>query len=221
MAARNDNLREIMAQSRVARQALFGPVAEISCRLQPAHLVDTAARHAKAKIARAVGGVSTAVKENGGTAAAIAVGAVAVFDAGRKSAERPIARGTRDQDAGLPETYRKDQHEEAIATRKLSRAATNVARSKVLSGAVGALLIGHLIGRSTPTTDKERELFGKGAGELKRAASAFGSQHAHGAKLVAAQAFGLARYSAAFLAIMGAVSDYFTRPDPDDDPVRR
>lgn len=222
MGTRNDNLQEVIAQSRVARQALFGPVAEISRRLQPAHLVDATTRYAKSKIAAATGGVSTAIKENGGTAAAIAVGAVAVFDAGRKSGERRIDPGNPDADAGLPETHRREQPGGSSATRKpMQKAVTNAARSKVLAGSAGALLIGYLIGRSIPTTDRERELFGTGAGELRGAASKFVSQHGHGAKLMAAQAFGLARYAAAFLAIMGAVGNYFTRSDAGDDTPRR
>lgn len=63
MAPRNDDLREIMAQSRVERQALFEPVSEISRRVQPRHLVDVTTRYAKDKVAGVVGGVSEPSKE--------------------------------------------------------------------------------------------------------------------------------------------------------------
>ena len=71
MGLRNGDLRDIMEQSRIERQALFGPVAEISRRLQPKHLVDVTTRYAKDRVAGVVGGVSDAIKENGGTAAAV------------------------------------------------------------------------------------------------------------------------------------------------------
>ncbi|OWK21167.1 hypothetical protein AJ88_20560 [Mesorhizobium amorphae CCBAU 01583] len=87
MAPLNDDLREIQLQSRLERQALFAPVSEISRRLQPRHLADVTTQYAKHKVAEVVGGVSDSIKENGGTAAAVALGAVAVFDAGRRSAE--------------------------------------------------------------------------------------------------------------------------------------
>lgn len=98
------------------------------------------------------------------------------------------------------------------------QAVTNAARTKVLAESVGGLLIGHVIGRSFDPTATEREMFGKASGEVQEVASEFVSQHLHGAKLVAAQAFGFARYSAAFLAIMAAVGDHFGRSEGTDDP---
>jgi hypothetical protein len=85
----------------------------------------------------------------------------------------------------------------------------------VLAGSAGGLLLGHVLARAFHTTAKENELFGKASGEIQDAASEFISQHSHGAKLLAAQAFGFARYSAAFLALMAAASDYFGRSEAD------
>lgn len=70
-------------------------------------------------------------------------------------------------------------------------------------------MIGHVIGRSFKATAKERALFGKAAEELQSAASEFVSEHSRGAKLAAAQSFGFARYSAAFLVLMAVAGDYF------------
>lgn len=220
MAPRNDDLREIMAQSRVERQALFEPVSEISRRVQPRHLVDVTTRYAKDRVAGVVGGVSDAIKGNGGTAAAVALGAVAVFDAGRRSAD---GRAPPTNPNGFPwasETHvgRVGRGGATIPRVQPSRqAVTNAARTKVLAGSVGGLLIGHVIGRSFDPTATERELFGKASDEVQEVASEFVSQHLHGAKLVAAQAFGFARYSAAFLAIMAAVGDHFGRSEGTDD----
>lgn len=221
MAPRNDDLGVIMAQSRVERQALFGPVSEISRRVQPRHLVDVTTRLAKDKVAGVVGGVSDAIKENGGAVAALALGAVAVFDAGRRSAD---GRTPPTKPNGFPwasETHvgRKGRGGEPIPKVQPSRqAVTNAARTKMLAGSVGGLLIGHVIGRSFDATATERKLFGKTSGEVQEVASEFVNQHLHGAKLVAAQAFGFARYSAAFLAIMATVSDFFGCSEGSSDP---
>ncbi|WP_095091494.1 hypothetical protein [Mesorhizobium sophorae] len=219
MAPHNDDLDEIMAQSRVERQALFGPVSEISRRLQPRHLVDVTTRYAKDKVAEAVSGVSDAIKENGGTVAAVALGAVAVFDAGRRSVG---SRTPPTNPNGFPlasETHLGPKGPGGATIPRRSRPpVTNAARTKVLAGSVGGLLIGHVIGRAFDPTATERELFGKASGEAQDVAAEFVSQHLHGAKLVAAQAFGFARYSAAFLAIMAAVSDHFGRSEDSGDP---
>jgi hypothetical protein len=172
-------------------------------------LVEVTTRYAKDKLTGVVGGVSDAIKENGGTAAAVALGAVAVFDAGRKSAEGGcdlVNAPERDSETlkGWTHAHRPVPHAE-----NPRKAVTNLARAKVLAGSAGGLFIGHVIGRSFKPTEKERELFGKAAEEVQNAASEFVSQHSRGAKLAAAQAFGFARYSAAFLVIMTAANDYF------------
>ncbi|AZO45630.1 hypothetical protein EJ076_33385 [Mesorhizobium sp. M7D.F.Ca.US.005.01.1.1] len=210
MALRNDELSEIMARSRAERQALFGPVAEISRRLQPGHLVDVTTRYAKNKVSGVFGGVSNAIKENGGTAAAVALGAVAIFEAGRKSAEggKDLANPT----ALDFETLDTGAHLGRVSIPDVEtprKAITNLARAKVLAGSAGGLFIGHVIGRSFEPTCKERELFGKVGEEVQNAAAEFMTQHSRGAKLAAAQAFGFARYSAGLLVLMAAVGDYF------------
>jgi hypothetical protein len=211
MALRNDELSEIMARSRAERQALFAPVAEISRRLQPGHLVDVTTRYAKDKVAGVFGGVSNAIKENGGAAAAVALGAVAVFDAGRKSGEGGKGgKGLSNIPAPDSKTLNGEHAVRARSDMETPRKAiTNLARAKVLAGSAGGLFIGHVIGRSFKPTDKERELFGKAGNEVQNAAAQFVSQHSRGAKLAAAQAFGFARYTAALLALMAVFSDYF------------
>jgi hypothetical protein len=221
MAPLNDELREIKAQSKLERQALFEPVSEISRRLQPRYLVDVTTQYAKDKVAAVVGGVSDTIKENGGTAAAIALGAVAVFDVGRRSVEGRTRLTNSAAEPGTPDTDfgRKDPGGATIAYLEPPRkTVTNQARAKMIAGSIGGLLLGHVIGRSVRPSAKERELFGKASGEVQDAASKFVEQHLHGAKLVAAQAFGFARYSAAFLAIMAAVSDHLVRSADGGDP---
>ncbi|PWJ86940.1 hypothetical protein C8D77_12038 [Mesorhizobium loti] len=214
MAQLNNDIRQIMVQSRAERQALFEPVSEISRRVQPRHLVEVSTHYAKHKVAGVIGGVTDAIKNNGGMAAAVALGAVAVFDAGRRSAEgstetanaKRLETPSGEQDAGEvigPQMERPQQH------------VTNLSRAKVLAGPAGGLLLGHIIGRAFDPTAKEQELFGKAAGEVHDAASEFINQHSHGAKVAAAQAFGFARYTAAFLAILAAASDYLKQPVED------
>lgn len=206
-----------MAQSRVERQALFAPVSEVSRRLQPRHLVEVTTHYAKAKVAKVVGGVSHAVKENGGTAAAVALGAVAVFDAGRRSADDRTA-----QPGPTPSEAHLSSGDAGVAASPSAQprrhTVTNSARAKALVGSFGGLLLGHVIGRSIKPTEKERTLFGKTSHEVQDAATEFINQHAQGAKLVAAEAFGFARYTAALLAIMAAVSGSLSSPGDGDPP---
>ncbi len=208
-----------MLQSRAERQALFEPVSEISRRLQPRNLVDASTRCAKQKVAKVLGGVSNAVKDNGGTAAAVALGAVAVFDAGRRSARGPDGTDHETVDLVAGAT-----HSDAASIRyeaHTRKAITNLTRARVLAGSAGGLLIGHIIGKAFEPTAKERALFGKAGAEVQDAADKFIAEHARGAKLAAAQAFGFARYAAAFLSVLTAASDFLGRADEDDDQPNR
>ncbi|MER8848066.1 hypothetical protein NKI94_26175 [Mesorhizobium australicum] len=212
MALLNDEINEIKVQSRAERQALFEPVSELSRRVQPRHLVEVATQFAKHKVAGVVGGVSNAIKENGGTTAAVALGAVAVFDAGRRSAHDPTSIvGPADM---APETFSGGENVDAAFIRQPSppRKVTNFDRAKVLAGTAGGLLVGHVIGRAFQPTVTERALFGKAADEVQDATDKFLNHHSHGAKVAAAQAFGVARYAAAFLTVMAALSDHMRRP---------
>jgi len=212
-------MREIMLHSRAERQALFEPVSEISRRLQPRNLVDASTRYAKRKVAKVFGGVSDAVKDNGGAAAAVALGAVAVFDAGRRS-----ARGPASADHDAVDLVAGTTHSDAASIRyeaHTPKAITNSMRAKVLAGSAGALLLGHIVGKAFEPTAKERALFGKAGAEVQDTADRFIAEHARGAKLAAAQAFGFARYAAAFLAVLTAASDYLGRADEDDDQPNR
>lgn len=213
MAQRNDELSEIMAQSRIERQALLQPVGEISRRLQPANVVDTATRYAKRKASRVVAGVSETVKENGGVAAMVAVGAVAMFETGRRSAGAGGSAHSHAGRHGEPEALFGGVNAGGATTAKSTskRSVSNLARTKAIGGALGGVALGHVIGRAFQPSAKERDLFGKASNEIQTAASEFVSEHARGAKIAAAQAFGFARYAAAFLAIMAGASDYFAR----------
>ena len=196
MAQRSNEIQEILVQSRAEQKALFGPVSEVSRRLQPRHLVDVSAHYARQKVARALVGVSDAVRDNGGTAAAVALGAVAVFDAGRRSAEGNVAPSGVESSIA---TLTSDGHANAGSSRYHAaerRVVTNLDRGKMMACSAAGVLLGHVIGQAFQTTDKERALFG---------------EHKRGAKIAAAQAFGFARYGATFLAVLAAASDYFVR----------
>ncbi|QKC98295.1 hypothetical protein [Mesorhizobium sp. NZP2298] len=207
MAQPSNEIRDILVQSRAGRQALFGPVSEVSRRLQPRHLVQVSTNCARQKFAGAIDRVSGAVKENGGTAAAVALGALVVFDAGRRSVdgnaggtdfENFARRGNSDSSPG--------RH---VATREV----TGLDQAKVIAGSAMALSLGHVIGRAFRTTAKERALFGAAGDTVRETAAKFVHEHKRGAKLAAAEAFGLARYGATLLAILAVASDYFVRSD--------
>ncbi|MGX5829884.1 hypothetical protein [Mesorhizobium sp. 43Arga] len=221
MAQPSNEIRDILVQSRAERQALFGPASELSRRLQPRHLVDVSAHYAKQKVAGVLGGVSDAVKENGGTAAAVALGAFAIFDAGRKSAGGNVATGGAAVDIA---TLASGRHADAGHSRYYAgprRAVTNLDRAKVIAGSAGGLLLGHVIGQAFQPTAKEEALFGKTADEIRDVAAQFVSEHKRGAKIAAAEAFGFARYGATFLALLAAASDYFVSNEEIPDPSEK
>jgi len=215
MAPLNDDMRDIIVQSRTKRLALFEPVSELSRRLQPNHLVGVTARYAKQKVARVAGGVAEAVKENGGTAAALALGAVAMFDAGRKSAGGHPTVGS-DADSQLDPAEGEPAAPGTLPHTPGKVTVTNMARAKALAGAAGGLLLGRAIGNAFEPTAKERALFGKAGAEVQGAADKFVGEHARGAKLALAQAFGFARYAATFLTVLAAASDYFVHNEDKD-----
>jgi hypothetical protein len=209
MAQPSNEIRDILVQSRAERQALFGPVSELSRRLQPRHLVEVSTNYAKQKVAGVLGGVSDAVRENGGTAAAVALGAVAVFDAGRRSADGNVPAGSVN---GNTATSTSDGHVDAGESSYHAdkrRAVTHLDRAKMIAGSAVGLLVGHVIGQVFQPTVKERALFGKAADEVRDVAAQFVSEHKRGAKIAAAEAFGFARYGATFLAVLATASDYF------------
>ncbi|TRC77989.1 hypothetical protein FJV83_29540 [Mesorhizobium sp. WSM4307] len=221
MAQPSNEIRDILVQSRTERQALFGPVSEVSRRLQPRHLADVSTHYAKQKVATALGGISDAVQENGGIAAAVALGAVAVFDAGRRSADGKVAAGrvevttatvTSDGDA--------DARSSGYHAGK-RRAVANLDRAKMIAGSAVGVLVGHIIGRAFPPTAKEHALFGEAADEIRDAAAQFVSEHKRGAKIAAAEAFGFARYGATFLAVLAVASDYFVSKEDIRDPSEK
>jgi hypothetical protein len=98
---------------------------------------------------------------------------------------------------------------------------SNLERAKVIAGSAGGLFLGHLIGRAFQPTAGEQALFGKAADEVRDVAARFVSEHTRGAKLAAAEAFGFARYSAAFLAVLALASDYFVRNEEMPDPSEK
>ncbi|BAB54881.1 hypothetical protein [Mesorhizobium japonicum] len=209
MAQLSNEIRDILVRSRTERQALFGPVSEVSRRLQPRHLADVSTHYAKQKVAGVLGGISDAVKENGGTAAAVALGAVAVFDAGRRSADGKVAAG-RVEAPTAKSTSGGDGDAGSMGYQSgKRRAVTNLDRAKMIAGSAVGVLVGHVIGRAFKPTAKERALFGEFAHEAREVAAKFVGEHKRGAKIAAAEAFGFARYGATFLAVLAAASDYF------------
>lgn len=219
MAQPSNEIRDILVQSRTERQALFGPVSEVSRRMQPRHLADVSTHYVKQKVAGALAGISDAVKENGGIAAAVALGAVAVFDAGRRSAEVPARRveattatltSGGDADAGSSGYHAGER-----------RAVTSLDRAKMIAGWAVGVLVGHVIGQAFRPTAKERALFGEAAEEVREVAAKFVREHKRGAKIAAADAFGLARYGAALLGVLAAAGDYFLSNEEMSDPSEK
>jgi hypothetical protein len=146
------------------------------------------------------------------------LGAVAVFDAGRRSAGGNVPAGVAGADI---ETLVSGGHVDAGPSRYHAAqrsVVSNIDRTKAIAGSAAGLFIGHAIGRAFRPTAKEQALFGKAADEVRDVAAQFVSEHKRGAKIAAAEAFGFARYGAAFLAVLALASDYFVRNEEARNP---
>jgi hypothetical protein len=206
MAPVNEEMHILEARADAQRAAMVTTVTEVTRRLQPRYLVDATTRLAKQKSVELFGGVSRSIKNHGGTAALLGIGAVTAFDLGRRS-----ARGQ----SGTGSPYEFDSSSSNLAQPAIPASAYAGAIGRLIAG----MSLGMVLGRAFKVTAAEERLLAEIAPDLPNTAAAFVQYHSRGAKLVAADAFGFARYAAAFLAIMAAVGDRF-RDEGDEDTVR-
>lgn len=189
------------ARAAAQRAALALTVAEVSRRVQPRHLVDTAVRMAKTKGTEVLGEVADTVKDHGGKAALLGLGAVAAFEIGRKSAAPPS-----------PPREWSDAAESSGLSFHPQHGVTVPARASAVGRLLAGAALGAAVGGAVKLTDSEKALFAEVGPDVRKTAVAFFEEHSRGAKLVAADTFGLASFAAAFLAIMAATGDWFNAP---------
>ena len=201
MAPPNEEIAALAARAALERYALAGCVAEITRQVQPRQLADATMAIAKKKMEETFGNVSNAVKENGGTAALIGLGAVTAFEVGRLSVTENNSRRS-DGHGSEPETEPPyERSDPPVGT---------FARTGAMARLAGGLAVGSMLSGGFKSTALEKELTANISSELSRPAGDFISQHSRGAKILAAQAFGFAKYGAAFLVIMAAISNHLS-----------
>jgi hypothetical protein len=201
MAPTNEEIAALAARAALERYALAGCVAEITRQVQPRQLADATMAIAKKNMEETFGNVSNAVKENGGTAGLIGLGAITAFEVGRLSATENTSRHS-DDHASDPETEPPYERSDPPVG--------SFARAGAVARFAGGLAIGSILSGGFRSTALEKELMANIPSELSIPAGDFISQHSRGAKIWAAQAFGFAKYGAAFLVIMAAISNHLS-----------
>jgi len=196
-ADQSEKMRVLQGQARLQRQAFSRSLVDVSERMRPQNLVDQGKQFVARRAGPILANVADSVKAHGGPVALAAAGAILAFDLGRGSVSRD-ARATHDDGTG--------EHAIKGAGRASPRPSISTKTTAVLTWGAGVLM-GHLLVKGVSSTDVERRLFEATSAKIRRAAVEFADQHSHGAKIAVAQAFGFARYAAAFLAVMAGVGE--------------
>ena len=194
MSRRDQSVQAIQGQARLERQAFSRSLGEINERLRPQYLVDQGKHFLWRRAGGLLTDVSRAVKANGGVVALAGTGAIVAFDLGRKSVEQPTQASTERSDHPGAKEVSRSEKPTSVSTR---------ATAAAIGGA--GMVVGHVLIKGVAITAIERRLLKECSARLRRGSVAFVEEHSRGAKIAAAQAFGFARFAAAFLAVMAAV----------------
>jgi hypothetical protein len=191
------------------RMVLSKSVSELATRVRPRHVVNVAMDRMAGKAVKLTSDIFDLAKANTGKATLFGIGALLAFDIGRRSSQ-PQDVPLPDATAGAPDdTKGRGKASWGTMLSELSNAA------RYWGGGGVALLLGFLIGKAVPVSKAEEELLGEIPGDAKRTAKTFWRQHAHGAKVAAADIFGVARIVATGLGLMFALATIVGR-DTDD-----
>ena len=199
-------LEEGLARNRIV---FFRSMSELATRLRPRHVVNVAMDRVAGKAVEVTGDLMDLAKANAGKATLFGAGALLAFEVGRRNSQ-PQDPPLPDATAGAPDEVK--GRRPASGDTMLSEL-PNMA--KYWGGGGVAVLFGFLISKAIPVSKTEKELLGEIPLEIKQSAKTFWRQHAHGAKLAAADIFGVARIVATGLGLMGALAMIVGR-DTDD-----
>ncbi|WP_284317210.1 hypothetical protein, partial [Labrys miyagiensis] len=130
-------------------------------------------------------------KKNSGKATLVGAGALLAFDLGRVTS-RPPDQPTAAEPLGDP-ANESDEEPSAPHYRSITDSWRTL---RYWGGGAVAAVVGYALGKVIPVSAAETELLGEMPSEVKSAADQFWQEHARGAKLAAADSFGLARWAA-------------------------
>lgn len=194
-------MRELEERLSSNRGQLSASVTELADRLRPANLVDAAVDRLAGKAATAASEALNIAKKNSGKATLVGAGALLAFGLGRVTS-RPSDQPTAAEPLGDP-ANEDDEEPSAPQYRSITESWRTLG---YWGGGAAAAVIGYALGKVIPVSAAETELLGEMPSEVKSAADQFWQEHARGAKLAAADSFGLARWAAVGLGLMAAMA---------------
>jgi hypothetical protein len=183
------------------RRQLSATVAELADWLRPANLVNAGVDYLAGKAATAARDAVNIARKNSGKVTLVGAGALLAFDLGRLTST-PSDQPTAAEPFGDP-VYQSNVEPSAPHYRSIMDSWRTLG---YWGGGAVAAVIGYALGTVIPVSTAETELLGGMPSEVKSAADQFWKEHARGAKLAAADSFGLARWTAVGLALMAAMA---------------
>jgi hypothetical protein len=189
------------------RNVISTSVTELAERLRPANLINGAIDRVAGKAATATSEALQAAKTNSGKATLLGAGALLAFELGRRSFKGTEQHASRAEEppAESPPGDRGDEG----ASRKRRQRVKPPGPWQTLeywAGGATAAAVGYVLGKAIPVLAAEKELAGDLPADIRTFANRFWQEHARGAKLAAADSFGLARLTAVGLGIMAAIA---------------
>jgi hypothetical protein len=97
----------------------------------------------------------------------------------------------------------------------LAHVRSSIEKAKAWVAGLAGLALGYVVAGAVPRSRIEAEAFGQIGTGLRAATEAFEREHAQGAKQVAAEAFGIAKFAAGALGVVAAFAEYFSPPSVD------
>jgi Protein of unknown function (DUF3618) len=190
------------------RNQLSISVTELADRLKPANLINDAVDRVAGKAATATSVALQAAKTKSGKATLLGAGALFAFELGRRSFKgtEQHAWGEEEPPVDSPPG---DGGDEGVSRERKHRVKSPgpVQTLEYWGGGAAAAAVGYILGKAIPVSSAEKELVGDVPSDLRTFANRFWQEHARGAKLAAADSFGLARLAAAGLGIMAAIAN--------------
>jgi Protein of unknown function (DUF3618) len=201
------------------RNQLSISVTELADRLRPANLINDAVDRVAGRAATATSEAIQAAKTNSGKATLLGAGALFAFELGRRSFKGAgqHASGAEEPPAESPLG---DGGDEGVSRERRQRVKSPgpVRTLEYWGCGAAAAAVGYVLGKAIPVSTAEKELVGDLPSDLRTFANRFWQEHARGAKLAAADSFGLARLAAAGLGVMAAIASVIA---PGVDPMPR
>ena len=201
-----DSQYAIEAEADALRDQLRASLSELSYRSTPSHLLQVVQETALEKGRAMLGEGMSLLRSHGAAAGVAGAGAILAFDLGRRSVPQSEGVGVADDIGGAQ--VRSAQGQKGIRAIVSQMSDSALAWFSGLAGAA----VGGALGAAVPITPQEREVFAALPAQSWQEIDDFKRRHMQGMKQTAAEAFGIARFSAWMLVAMAIAADKLKAP---------